>query len=101
MTRRKGRRGWLLEEEGKEGSGEGTLGSWTQQDDTGGRKESSVSVDVGLEKWMDTANQECKGTGTRVSVPKDPRTSPKESQQPALSKAVRYPPTKGIRSDSQ
>ena len=76
MTRRKGRRGWLLEEEGKEGSGEGTLGSWTQQDDTGGRKESSVSVDVGLEKWMDTksVHQQTKSAGERELGSLSPRT---------------------------
>lgn len=56
-------RGWGTQsrKESKE-----ALGSRVQQNDTGRWKESSVSMDVGVEKWSghedyDTANHKCRG----------------------------------------
>lgn len=65
-------------------------------------REEGVPGFPGCRNGGDTENQECLGTGTRVSIPKDPRTSPKQSQQSPLLKAVRCPLTTGsqIPSDS-
>ena len=75
----RGTRGRKERQELGSGHWEGGLGTKTQ---VGGR--SSDSKDTGLEQWMDTANQECRGTGTGVSTLKAPRASPKKSQHHLL-----------------